>query len=188
MESSIKEACEYILGDKQKYIDLINEDEQMFPLNMCSHFICGIKNTEMLDYVPIIDFDKLDFDKPIAMDFFCFGKYYFQLEEHHFTEDFKNVRKHDSFNKNNLMYMIYNIRRVTTPNVLYSLADEYIKYQRYDMDLDEIFDEEVIDDYLSKVRTRDFSFTRKYLPVIRDFKLIVDTKYNCINCEILLLE
>jgi len=34
----MKEACEYILGDKQRYIDSINEDEQMFPLNWFSHF------------------------------------------------------------------------------------------------------------------------------------------------------
>ena len=188
MESSMKEACEYILGDKQRYIDSINEGEQLFPIDICSHFICGIKNDDMFDDVPIIDFDKLDFDKPIAMDFFVFGKYYFQLEEHHFTEDFKRVRKHNSFIKNNLMYMIYNIRKVTTPNVLYSLADEVHKYLYYDMDLDEVFDEEVIDDYLSKVRKNNFSFTRYNLPVIKDFKLIVDTKYNCINCEVILLE
>jgi hypothetical protein len=188
MESSIKEACEYILGDKQRYIDSINEDEQMFPVTIYSHFICGIKNTEMLDDVPIIDFDKLNFDKDIAMDFFCFEKYYFQLEERHFTDDFKNVRKHNSFNKNNLMYMIYNIRKVTIPNVLYSLANEAKKYQRYDMDLDEVFDEEVLDDYLSKVKRNNFSYTRYHLPVIKDFKLIVDTKYNCINCEVILLE
>ena len=188
MESSMKEACKYILEEKQQYIDSINEDEQMFPLNRCSHFICGIKNTEMLDDIPIIDFDKLDFEKDIAMDFFAFGKYYFQLEERHFTDDFKNVRKHNSFNKNNLMYMIYNIRSVTTPNVLYSLADEFKKYQRYDMDLDEIFDEDVLHDYLSKVRRNNFSYTRYNLPVIKDFKLIVDTKYNCINCDVILLE
>jgi hypothetical protein len=84
--------------------------------------------------------------------------------------------------------MIYNIRKVTTPNVLYSLADEVHKYLYYDMDLDEVFDEEVIDDYLSKVRKNNFSFTRYNLPVIKDFKLIVDTKYNCINCEVILLE
>ena len=188
MESQIKEACKTILEDRHNYIDSINEDEQMFPISIYSHFICGIKNNEMLDDVPIINFDKLNFDKDIAMDFFCFGKGYFQLEERHFTDDFKNVRKHNSFNKNNLMYIIYNIRKVTIPNVLYSLADEAEKYQYYDMDLDEVFDEEVLDDYLSKVRRNNIEFTRYHLPVIRNFKLIVDTKYNCINCEIILLE
>ena len=44
------------------------------------------------------------------------------------------------------------------------------------------------DDYLSKVRINNIEFTRYHLPVIRNFKLIVDTKYNCINCEIILLE
>jgi hypothetical protein len=188
MSLSISDACNYILNDKQKYIDLINEEEPMFPIDIYSHFICGIKNDEMFDDVPIIDFEKLDFDKPIPMDFFAFGKYYFQIEEHHFTEDFKRVRKHNSFIKNNLMYMIYNIRKTTTSNILYSLAEDYQKYQIYDMDLDEIFDEEVLDDYLSKVRRHNFSFTRYHLPVIKDFRLVVDTKYNCINCEIILLE
>ena len=188
MESQIKEDCKTILEDRHNYIDSINEDEQMFPISIYSHFICGIKNNEMLDDVPIINFDKLNFDKDIAMDFFCFGKGYFQLEERHFTDDFKNVRKHNSFNKNNLMYIIYNIRKVTIPNVLYSLANEAEKYQYYDMDLDEVFDEEVLDDYLSKVRRNNIEFTRYHLPVIKDFKLIVDTKYNCINCEIILLE
>jgi hypothetical protein len=188
MESQIKEDCKTILEDRHNYIDSINEDEQMFPISIYSHFICGIKNNEMLGDIPIIDFDKLDFDKNIAMDFFCFGKGYFQLEERHFTDDFKNVRKHNSFNKNNLMYIIYNIRKVTIPNVLYSLANEAEKYQYYDMDLDEVFDEEVLDDYLSKVRRNNIEFTRYHLPVIRNFKLIVDTKYNCINCEIILLE
>ena len=188
MESQIKEDCKTILEDRHNYIDSINEDEQMFPISIYSHFICGIKNNEMLGDIPIIDFDKLDFDKDIAMDFFCFGKGYFQLEERHFTDDFKNVRKHNSFNKNNLMYIIYNIRKVTIPNVLYSLANEAEKYQYYDMDLDEVFDEEVLDDYLSKVRRNNIEFTRYHLPVIKDFKLIVDTKYNCINCEIILLE
>ena len=188
MESQIKEDCKTILEDRHNYIDSINEDEQMFPISIYSHFICGIKNNEMLGDIPIIDFDKLDFDKDIAMDFFCFGKGYFQLEERHFTDDFKNVRKHNSFNKNNLMYMIYNIRKVTIPNVLYSLANEAEKYQYYDMDLDEVFDEEVLDDYLSKVRRNNIEFTRYHLPVIKDFKLIVDTKYNCINCEVILLE
>ena len=69
-------------------------------------FICGIKNDEMLDDVPIIDFDNLDFNKPILIVFYAFGQGYFHIEERHFTEDFKNVRKHNSFNKNNLMYMI----------------------------------------------------------------------------------
>ena len=188
MESQIKEDCKTILEDRHNYIDSINEDEQMFPISIYSHFICGIKNNEMLDDVPIINFDKLNFDKDIAMDFFCFGKGYFQLEERHFTDDFKNVRKHNSFNKNNLMYMIYNIRKVTTPNVLYSLKNEAEKYQYYDMDLDEVFDEEVLDEYLSKVKRNNFEFTRYHLPVIKDFKLIVDTKYNCINCEVILLE
>jgi hypothetical protein len=188
MESLMKEACNYILGEKQRYVDSINEIEVLFPINICSHFICGIKNDEMFDDVPIIDFDKLDFDKPIAMDFFVFGKYYFQIEEHHFTEDFKKIRKHNSFIKNNLMYMIYNIRNINKPNVLYSLEDEADKYRYYDMDLDEFFDEEVINDYLSKVRRGVFSFSRYHLPVIKDFKLIVDTKYNSINCEIILLE
>ena len=188
MESQIKEDCKTILEDRHNYIDSINEDEQMFPISIYSHFICGIKNNEMLGDIPIIDFDKLDFDKDIAMDFFCFGKGYFQLEERHFTDDFKNLRKHNSFNKNNLMYMIYNIRKVTTPNVLYSLENEAEKYRVYDMDLDEVFDEEVLDEYLSKVKRNNFSFTRYHLPVIKDFKLFVNTKYNCINCEIILLE
>jgi hypothetical protein len=188
MESQIKEACKTILEERYNYIDSINEDEQMFPLNIGSHFICGIKNNEMLDDVPIIDFDNLDFNKPILIVFYAFGQGYFHIEERHFTEDFKNVRKHNSFNKNNLMYMIYNIRSISEPNILYSLANDYNKYRHYDMDLDEVFDIEVLDDYLSKVRRNNFEFTRYHLPVIKDFKLFVDTKYNCINCEILLLE
>jgi hypothetical protein len=188
MESSMKEVCEYILGDKQQYIDSINEDEEMFPVNMCSHFICGIKNTEMLDDVPIIDFDKLDFDKPIPMVFYAFGQGYFHIEEHHFTNDFKKVRKNNCFNKNNLMYMIYNIRTISEQNELYSLSDESKKYRHYDMDLDEVFDEEVLYDYLSNMKKNNIEFTRYHLPVIRDFKLFVDTKYNCIKCEIILLE
>ena len=84
--------------------------------------------------------------------------------------------------------MIYNIRSISEPNILYSLANDYNKYRHYDMDLDEVFDIEVLDDYLSKVRRNNFEFTRYHLPVIKDFKLFVDTKYNCINCEILLLE
>ena len=86
------------------------------------------------------------------------------------------------------MFIIYNIRNINKPNVLYSLEDEADKYRYYDMDLDEFFDEEVINDYLSKVRRSNFSFTRYHLPVIKDFRLIVDTKYNSINCEIILLE
>ena len=188
MESQIKEACKTILEDRHNYIDSINEDEQMFPLNIGSHFICGIKNDEMLDDVPIIDFDNLDFNKPILIVFYAFGQGYFHIEERHFTEDFKNVRKHNSFNKNNLMYMIYNIRNIRKPNVLYSLADEAEKYRVYDMDLHEVFDEEVLDDYLSKVRRNNIEFTRYHLPVIKDFKLNVDIKYNRIKCEIILLE
>jgi len=103
MESQIKEACRTILEDRHNYIDSINEDEQMFPINMYSHFICGIKNDEMLDDIQIIDFNKLEFDKPIAMDFFVFGKCYFQLEEMQFNDYFKTVRKINSFHKNNLI-------------------------------------------------------------------------------------
>ena len=56
------------------------------------------------------------------------------------------------------------------------------------MDLDEIFDEEKLAEYMSKVKRNNFAFTRYHLPVISGFKLSVDTKYNVIKCKIILLE
>jgi hypothetical protein len=84
--------------------------------------------------------------------------------------------------------MIYNMRSVLEPNDCYSFASEAEKYRRNDMDLDEIFDEEKLDEYMSKVKRNNFAFTRYHLPVISGFKLSVNTKYNSIKCEIILLE
>ena len=56
------------------------------------------------------------------------------------------------------------------------------------MDLDEIFDEEKLHEYMSKVRRNNIAYTRYHLPVIKGFKLSVNTKYNSIKCEIILLE
>jgi len=188
MEFSLEQACNYILEDKQKYIDELNEEDPLFPVNIFSHFICGITNSEMLDEVVIRDFEQLDFDKPISMDFYAFGQGYFRLEENHFTEDYKSVRKNNSFNKNNLMYIIYNIRSICEKNVLYSLAEEHEKYRHYDMDFDEIFDTKVVDEYLSKAKINNIQFNRTILPVIKNFTLSVDNTYNSIKCEIVLLE
>jgi hypothetical protein len=80
------------------------------------------------------------------------------------------------------------MRNILEPNDCYSFASEHEKYRHNDMDLDEIFDEEKLYEYMSKVRRNNIAFTRYHLPVIRGFKLSVNTKYNAIKCEILLLE
>lgn len=184
----MREACRVIMDDKNNYINQINQEEDLFPITMWSHFICGIPNSEMIDDVKIEGFESLDFDKPIPMDFYAFGQGYFQIEEHHFTDEFKKVRKNNDIVKNNLMYMIYNMRNILEQNDCYCLASDHEKYRHYDMDLDEIFDEEKLNDYMSKVKRNNFAFTRYHLPVIRGFKLSVNTKYNSIKCEIILLE
>ena len=84
--------------------------------------------------------------------------------------------------------MIYNMRLIREPNDCYSFANEHEKYRHNDMDLDEIFDEEKLHEYMSKVKRNNFTFTRYHLPVITGFKLSVNSKYNAIKCEILLLE
>ena len=188
MEEQIQEACRVIMTDKNNYIAQVNQEEDLFPITMWSHFICGIPNSEMIDDVKIEGFELLDFDKPIPMDFYAFGQGYFQIEEHHFTDEFKKVRKNNDIVKNNLMYMIYNMRNILEQNDCYCLASDHEKYRHYDMDLDEIFDEEKLNDYMSKVKRNNFAFTRYHLPVIRGFKLSSDTKYNAIKCEIILLE
>ena len=184
----MREACRVIMDDKNNYINQINQEEDLFPITMWSHFICGIPNSEMIDDVKIEGFESLDFDKPIPIDFYAFGQGYFQIEEHHFTDEFKKVRKNNDIVKNNLMYMIYNMRNILEQNDCYCLASDHEKYRHYDMDLDEIFDEEKLNDYMSKVKRNNFAFTRYHLPVIRGFKLSVNTKYNSIKCEIILLE
>jgi hypothetical protein len=188
MEEQMREACRVIMDDKNNYINQINQEEDLFPITMWSHFICGIPNSEMIDDVKIEGFESLDFDKPIPIDFYAFGQGYFQIEEHHFTDEFKKVRKNNDIVKNNLMYMIYNMRNILEQNDCYCLASDHEKYRHYDMDLDEIFDEEKLNDYMSKVKRNNFAFTRYHLPVIRGFKLSVNTKYNSIKCEIILLE
>jgi hypothetical protein len=188
MEEQIQDACRVIMEDKNNYIAQVNQAEDLYPVTMWSHFICGIPNSEMNDDVKIEGFELLDFDKPIPMDFYAFGQVYFQIEEHHFTDNFKIVRKNNDILKNNLMYMIYNMRSILEPNDCYCLAIDHEKYRHYDMDLDEIFDEEKLHEYMSKVRRNNFAFTRYHLPVIKGFKLSIDTKYNMIKCEILLLE
>jgi len=62
------------------------------------------------------------------------------------------------------------------------------KNQRNELLANEIFDEEKLDEYMSKVKRNNFVFTRYHLPVISGFKLSVNTKYNSIKCEIILLE
>ena len=188
MEEQIQQACRVIMEDKNNYITQVNQDEDLFPITIWSHFICGIPNSEMMDDVKIEDFELLNLDKPIPMDFYAFDQGYFQIEEHHFTDNFKIVRKNNDIVKNNLMYMIYNMRSVCEPNDCYSFADEHEKYRHYDMDLDEIFDEEKLHEYMSKVRRNNIAYTRYHLPVIKGFKLSVNTKYNSIKCEIILLE
>ena len=188
MEEQIREACRVIMDDKNNYIQQVNQEEDLFPITTWSHFICGIPNSEMMDEVKIEGFELLDFDKPIPMDFYAFNQGYFQIEEHHFTDNFKIVRKNNDIVKNNLMYMIYNMRRVSEPNDCYSFANEHEKYRHNDMDLDEIFDEEKLAEYMSNVKRNNVSFTRYNLPVIKGFKLSVNNKYNAIKCEILLLE
>ena len=188
MEEEIRDACRVIIDDKNNYIAQVNQAEDLYPVTIWSHFICGIPNSEMNDDVKIEGFELLDFDKPIPMDFLAFDQLYFQIEEHHFTDNFKIVRKNNDILKNNLMYMIYNMRLICEPNDCYSLASEHEKYRHYDMDLDEIFDEEKLHEYMSKVKRNNFAFTRYHLPVITGFKLYVDTKYNAIRCKIILLE
>ena len=188
MEEQMREACRVIMDDKNNYIQQVNQEEDLFPITTWSHFICGIPNSEMMDEVKIEGFELLDFDKPIPMDFYAFNQGYFQIEEHHFTDNFKIVRKNNDIVKNNLMYMIYNMRRVSEPNDCYSFANEHEKYRHNDMDLDEIFDEEKLAEYMSNVKRNNVSFTRYHLPVIKGFKLSVNNKYNAIKCEILLLE
>ena len=188
MEEQIQQACRVIMDDKNNYIAQVNQAEDLYPVTVWSHFICGIPNSEMNDEVKIEGFELLDFDKPIPMDFYAFGQGYFQIEEHHFTDNFKIVRKNNDILKNNLMYMIYNMRSVCEPNDCYSFANEHEKYRHNDMDLDEIFDEEKLHEYMSKVKRNNFTFTRYHLPVITGFKLSVNSKYNAIKCEILLLE
>jgi hypothetical protein len=188
MEEQIREACSVIMDDKNNYISQVNQAEDLYPVTIWSHFICGIPNSEMNDDVKIEGFELLDFDKPIPMDFYAFDQGYFQIEEHHFTDNFKIVRKNNDILKNNLMYMIYNMRSVLEPNDCYSFASEAEKYRRNDMDLDEIFDEEKLHEYMSKVKRNNFAFTRYHLPVIKGFKLSVNTKYNSIKCKIILLE
>ena len=188
MEEQIREACSVIMDDKNNYIAQVNQAEDLYPVTIWSHFICGIPNSEMNDDVKIEGFELLDFDKPIPMDFYAFDQGYFQIEEHHFTDEFKKVRKNNDIVKNNLMYMIYNMRNILEQNDCYCLASDHEKYRHYDMDLDEIFDEEKLNDYMSKVKRNNFAFTRYHLPVITGFKLYVDTKYNAIRCKIILLE
>ena len=188
MEEQIRDACRVIMDDKNNYIAQVNQAEDLYPATIWSHFICGIPNSEMNDDVKIEGFDLLDFDKPIPMHFYAFGQGYFHIEEHHFTNNFKIVRKNNDILKNNLMYMIYNMRLICEPNDCYSFASEHEKYRHNDMDLDEIFDEEKLHEYMSKVKRNNFVFSRYHLPVITGFKLSVNTKYNAIKCEILLLE
>jgi hypothetical protein len=188
MNEQTKEACFDIINEKKKYIEMINQADELFPINVCSHFICGIPNSEMIDDVKIESFELLDINQPIPMLFRAFGQGYFHIEDHHFTDDFKSALKNDNILKNNLMYMIYNMRDIREPNVCYSFASEHEKYRQYDMDLDEIFDEEKLDEYMTKIQNNNIEYTRYHLPVIKGFKLSVDTKYNAIICEIILLE
>ena len=188
MEEQIRDACRVIMEDKNNYIAQVNQAEDLYPVTIWSHFICGIPNSEMNDDVKIEGFELLDFDKPIPMDFYAFDQGYFQIEEHHFTDNFKIVRKNNDILKNNLMYMIYNMRDIRESNMCYSFASEHEKYRHYDMDLDEIFDEEKLDEYMTKIQNNNIEYTRYHLPVIKGFKLSVDTKYNAIICEIILLE
>ena len=188
MEEQIQQACRVIMDEKNNYISQVNQAEDLFPVTILSHFICGIPNSEMNDDVKIEGFELLDFDKPIPMDFYAFDQGYFQIEEHHFTDEFKKVRKNNDILKNNLMYMIYNMRDIRESNMCYSFASEHEKYRHYDMDLDEIFDEEKLDEYMTKIQNNNIEYTRYHLPVIKGFKLSVDTKYNAIICEIILLE
>ena len=106
MEEQIREACRVIMDDKNNYIQQVNQEEDLFPITTWSHFICGIPNSEMMDEVKIEGFELLDFDKPKPMDFYAFNQGYFQIEEHHFTDNFKIVRKNNDIFKNNLMYII----------------------------------------------------------------------------------
>ena len=188
MEEQIRDACRVIMDDKNNYIAQVNQAEDLFPVTIWSHFICGIPNSEMNDDVKIEGFELLDFDKPISILFNAFDQGYFYIEEHHFTDNFKIARNNNDILKNNLMYMIYNMRNILEPNDCYCLASEHEKFRHYDMDLDEIFDEEKLHEYMSKVRRNNIAFTRYHLPVITGFKLSVDTKYNAIRCKIILLE
>ena len=188
MEEQIREACSVIMNDKNNYISQVNQAEDLFPVTIWSHFICGIPNTELCDDVTIEGFTLLDFDKPSPMSFYAFDQCYFHIEEHHFTDDYKTIRKNNCFLKNNLMYMIYKMRFISEPNMLYSFANEDEKYRYYDMDLDEIFDEEKLYDYMIQLKRNNINFTSYHLPVIKGFRLSVDTRYNAIKCEILLLE
>jgi hypothetical protein len=182
------DAYRVIIDDKNKYIEQVNKGDSSFPVTTWSHFICGIPNSELCDDVRIEGFGLLDFDKPIPMLFYAFDQCYFDIEEHHFTDEFINIRKNNCFLKNNLMYMIYKMRFVCEPNILYSLVDEREKYRCYDMDLDEIFDETKLHNYMIQIKRKNIHFNSYHLPVIKGFKLSVDTKYNAIKCEIILLE
>ena len=183
-----RNAYNVIINDKQKYIEQVNEENSMFPVTLWSHFICGISKSDLNHNVTIEGFQLLDFDKPIPMLFSAFGQGYFSIEEHHFTDDFKYIRKNNCFIKHDLMHMIYSIRLVSEPNILYSLAEEHEKYRYYDMDLDEIFDEEKLFEYMTNIKRDNIEYTRYHLPVIKNFKLYVDTEYNAIKCEIILLD
>lgn len=181
-------AYRVIIDDKNKYIEQVNKCDSLFPVTSWSHFICGIPNSELCDDVHIEGFSLLDFDKPIPMLFYAFDQCYFDIEEHHFTNEFVNIRKNNCFLKNNLMYMVCKMRFVCEPNLLYSLADEHKKYRCYDMDLDEIFGDEKLHNYMIQIKRTSINFNSYHLPVIKDFKLTVDTRYNAIKCEIILLE
>ena len=69
MEEQIRDACRVIMEDKNNYIAQVNQAEDLYPVTIWSHFICGIPNSEMNDDVKIEGFELLDFDKPIPMDF-----------------------------------------------------------------------------------------------------------------------
>jgi hypothetical protein len=183
-----RDAYRVIINDKNKYIEQVNKSDSSFPITVWSHFICGIPNSDLSNDVNIEGYNLLDFDKPIPMLFYAFDQCYFDIEEHHFTDDYKSIRKNNCFIKHNLMYMVYKMRFVSEPNIFYSLADEHEKYRIYDMDLDEIFHEEKLYDYMIQLKRNNINFTSYHLPVIKGFRLSVDTKYNAIKCEILLLE
>ena len=186
-KDSLYERYEVVNGGR--VYDPKYKNSNFFSTQSFYHFACGIDDDDLDINIPIQNFELLDLEKPCPFLLNAFGHLYLQIEENHFTEDFKKKRAENKFTNQVLMVMVIAITYIGRDNslesIVYNIKEEE-KYASYRKDFVKFFQgkDVDIDKYYDEIAT-DFEDVFTYqLPIIKGFNIYADGEKNAIICDI----
>jgi hypothetical protein len=190
-KDSLYERYEIVNGGRvydEKY-----KNSNLFSTQSFYHFAWGIDDVDLDINIPIQNFELLDLEKPSPFILNAFNKPYLQIEEHHFTEDYKKKRSENHFTNHFLIVMTIAItyigRNNSLESIVYNIKEEE-KYAPYRKDFVKFFWDKGVDigKYYDEIATDFEDAVTFQLPIIKGFNVYVDGEKNAIMCDIVFEE